>query len=439
MSLAMENVISQENVNRKLTTELLPNVLITVGDYMFMIHKSCLANKSAFLRKFIEERSNEENDLVCAFTLHDFPGGARTFQIIAKFCYGQKFELTSSNVVPIICAAYYLNMNMMEDDDTTSNKFNLIFKAKKFLSGNVFSNWKESIEALISCDHEDVLNQADELGIVSRCLQSLAYKVTYHESIYPDWWYEDVCSLNLSLFKRLIEVLGEMGHDPVNISNAIAYYANEYNPGLDPNSSGIWSVEERKLHEQIVGMLPVQKGATSTKYLLSMLSVGTMLNANVRCIQSLERKIGTQLDEATLEDLLVPCFGDEQDATFDIACLTRIIENFVEENMLAIELLYYSHDNKSLEGSDLLLAKIAAVATIVDQYLAKVAIDSNLKLEEFRSLACVIPDGARPSHDGLYRAICTYIKHHPWILNQEKQRLYQLLDLEKLSRDACRE
>lgn len=367
----------------------------------------CLANNSNYLQKLIEEHSNEENDLVCAFILHDFPGGARTFQKIAKFCYGQKLELTSSDVVPIICGSYYLkmNMNMMEDDDT-----NLIFQAETFLSEKVISSWMETIESLISCDDEGVLKQADELGIVSRCLQSLACKVTYHESIYSDWWYEDVCSLNLSLFKRLIELLGEMGHDPGNISNAIAYYADEYNPGLDPNSSGIWYVEERKLHEQIVGMLPVQKGATSTKYLLSMLSVGIMLNANVRCIQSLERRIGAQLDEATLEDLLVPHFGDEQDATFDITCLTRIIENFVEVYMHTIELLYYFHDNKSLEVSDLLLAKIAAVATIVDQYLAKVAIDSKLKLEEFRSLACVILDGARPSHDGLCRAICTYIK-----------------------------
>jgi hypothetical protein len=122
---------------------------------------------------------------LCAFTLDAFPGGAHIFMIVAKFCYGEELELTSSTVIPVICAAHYLNM-------TSDNRSrDIILRAERFLAGTVFPNWKESIEALISC--EEISIQSKELDdIVSRCLKSLAYKVLYNESSYSEWWYEDV-------------------------------------------------------------------------------------------------------------------------------------------------------------------------------------------------------------------------------------------------------
>lgn len=365
--------------------------------------QSSLVNKSRYLEELIQENSNEENAL-CAFTLDDFPGGASTFKIIAKFCYGDELELTSSNVVPVICAAHYLDMT---SDNTSSN---IIFEAENFLSEKVLANWEETIEALISS--EEVLKPVDELSdIVSRCIESLAYKVMYLDSCYPDWWFEDVCALNLSLFKRLIEVLGAMCHDPANISNAVAYYADEYNTGLDPNSTGIWSADERKLLEEMISLLPGQKGATSTKYLLSMLCAGIMLNANVKSIECLEQTIGAQLDEEALDDLLAPFFGNEKDVAFDISHIRRIVEHFVDENLNIIEILWNSNERRYFkQDTDLVMNKIAAVGKTIDQYLANVAVDSGLEMEEFQSFVGVIPDGARPSHDALYGAVCAYIE-----------------------------
>lgn len=345
--------------------------------------------------------------------------------------------LTSSNVVPVLCAAYYLDMN----EDYMSG--NLISQAESFLSNKVLSNWKESLTALLSCEH--VFHIAEKLDIVSACLDSLACKATYGKLSYPqqkptwngidcanvapskgnssgsNWWHNDVSSLSLPLFKRLVGLLGAKGHDPANISSAVIYYWNKVHPGLNPNSTGVWLDDLRMLLEETVTLLPVQKGVTPTKTLLSLLSTSLMYNANAACIQSLEKRIGAQLDESTLEDLLVPnlrgpyepkyASSKKNESKYDIDCIQRIIEQFVEENMHGSEITIDLHDEEyPTEAHSPELDKVAAVANLVDEYLIKIATDANLNFRQFQSLASVIPASARSSNDDLYHAIDVYIQ-----------------------------
>ncbi|KAJ1700865.1 hypothetical protein LUZ63_000644 [Rhynchospora breviuscula] len=317
----MDSVHCKSNQTRKYSSPIMPDVLIEVSGYTFHMHKALLANNSLYLRRLIQEHSDEEND-VCAFKL-DIPGGAATFKVIAKYFYGQNLELTSSNIIPVLCAAY-----LLDKTDNYTRK-SLISQAERFLFKEIFPYWKETLEALISC--EDILSHADEVDLVSACLVSLAYKVTTQKSQYPDWWFEDVCSLNLHLFKRFVKVLGAIGHDPANVSNAVIYYANGYDLGSDPNSSGVWSQEKRKLLEEMVYLLPTQKGATSTKLLLGMLSSSIMLNANMKCIEILEKKIGAQLEGGGLVMLLVTNSKDKC-RQLGTGSIKRIIEHFVDEH-----------------------------------------------------------------------------------------------------------
>ena len=50
------------------------------------------------------------------------------------------------------------------------------------------------------------------------------------------------------------------------------------------------------------------------------------------------------------------------------------------------------------------------VAKLIDEYLAEIAKDPNLPLPEFVNLAELVSSISRPAHDGLYRAIDTYLK-----------------------------
>jgi NPH3 family len=377
------------------------------------------------LAKIISKFSIDE-DRDCAFALDDIPGGARSFVLVAKFCYGEKIEVTSSNAVPLLCAAYNLDMN------DNYLKGNLISRIEDFLSNEILSNWKESIVALPSC--ESVLRHAEELDIVSRCLDSLACKVTYGKSSHPqdeiswngivcmnepkkqscsglEWWHEDICALSLSLFKRFMMVLNEKGHDPVDISNAVIYYASNHHFRVDPYLTGDWSVDERILLQEIVELLPKQKGAASTKVLFSMLSASIMLNANDRCIETLEKRVGAQLDEATVEDLLVLNSGGGDKAVCNVDCIQRIIKQFIEENSHENEItLDSTNDECLMEAYILQRYKIEDVAKLIDEYLAKIAKDTNLKLQQFLSLASAIPRSARPNGNDLYRAICAYLE-----------------------------
>lgn len=104
---------------------------------------------------------------MCTLQLDDIPGGAKAFELAARFCYDVKIELNAHNVVCLRCAAEYLRMT----DDYAEG--NLITQAESFLA-DVLANWKDSIKALETC--EGVLPTAEDLHIVSRCITALASK-----------------------------------------------------------------------------------------------------------------------------------------------------------------------------------------------------------------------------------------------------------------------
>jgi len=365
-----------------------------------------LITRSPILANLIHAHSSKESE-PCAFALQGFPGGSRSFELVVEFCYGRNIELTSVNVVALLCAAFYLQMTEKYSKD------NLISKTEIFFSNKVLPSWTESIQALLSC--EEVFIQAEVLGFVSRCLDSVAKcMMKYINLSYPEhdllwseirciplthfeltrsslcWGLDDLCSLSLDLFRRLISIMEAKGDDPLTILNVIIYYARKYNPGLDPDSTGVWSIEERFLLEEIVYLLPTQKGVISTNFLLSMLSAGIMLNVSPACIHIIEKRIGAQLDESTLEHLLIPIFGD---ATYETDFIKSIIENFVKENW---------HADK--------VPCNLAIAKLLDKYLAYVAAEASLNLEQFLSLATVLPTNGRPCHDDLYHAISSFIE-----------------------------
>ncbi|TXG69793.1 hypothetical protein EZV62_004728 [Acer yangbiense] len=107
--------------------------------------------------------------------LHDMPGGVEAFLLIAKFCYGVKIDLTVLNVVSIRCAAEYLQMSEEYGEG------NLTILTENFLN-EVFGNWTDSIRALEA--REEVLPYAEELHIVSRCINSLAMKACADPSLF---------------------------------------------------------------------------------------------------------------------------------------------------------------------------------------------------------------------------------------------------------------
>lgn len=386
-----------------------------------------LMTKSQLLEKLIQECSqkNEEANK-CVVSLPDLPGGADSFFLIANFCYGGRIDLSPTNVVGLRCTAEYLQM---------TGEGNLISQTVTFLD-QALMNWTDTIKALETC--EAALPLSEELHIISRCIDSLASKVCadpahsrwsnaalgaslwngIHSSSEPsspveDWWYDDVAKLKLPLFKRLIMAVASKGMSPNGIARAVMFYARRYLPLVgrkrvfQPTLSG---EEQRTLIEEIVEILPNQKGATPTKFLLKLLRTCMVLHASLSCREALERRIGAQLEDAVLRDLLIPNTSDSMETLYDVECVQRIVDHFLSVD-------HDDGDSNIVEEDELVemegLASHSSttmVANLLDEYLAEVAPDANLTLEKFLLLASAIPDYARSLDDGIYRAVDIYLK-----------------------------
>ncbi|KAL2323252.1 hypothetical protein Fmac_027631 [Flemingia macrophylla] len=295
-----------------------------------------LLSRSGLLKKFIADLSTEDGSN-CVLQLHDVPGGDKTFELVTKFCYSVKIEVTASNVVSLRCAAEYLQMN------ENYGEGNLIAKTEAFLN-EIFSNWSDSIKALQTC--EEVKSCAEELRIISRCIDSLAMKVCSESNMFnkhsegydcsnnsaqdpalwngisPEtkspppgdaWWYEDLSMLCLPLYKRLILSIEAKGMKPENVAGSLIYYIRKFIPLMnrqasfnDKNSvnqgtttnNTISEADQKALLEEIMGLLPNKKEVTPSKYLLRLLRAAMKLHASPSCIENLEKRIGSQLNQA---------------------------------------------------------------------------------------------------------------------------------------------
>lgn len=125
-----------------------------------------LVARSGRIRKLIA--SAAESETPNKLQLPDVPGGAEAFDLAAKFCYGINFEITTSNVAVLRCAADYLEMTETFGDN------NLVARTEAFLSEVVLQSLADSIAVLHNC--ESLLPLAEDLGIVSRCIEATATK-----------------------------------------------------------------------------------------------------------------------------------------------------------------------------------------------------------------------------------------------------------------------
>ncbi|XP_021725340.1 BTB/POZ domain-containing protein At1g30440-like [Chenopodium quinoa] len=454
------------------TTGLPSDIVVEVGEMSFHLHKFPLLSRSGVMERLIAEAVEGEEGSV--ISLSDLPGGAKMFELVAKFCYGVKLELTSSNVVYLRCAAEHLEMTEEYGEG------NLIFQTETFLTQVVLKSWKESLRALQTCD--DILSFADQLNITKRCTEALAVKASTDPNLFgwpvverggpmqspggsvlwngistgarpknssSDWWYDDASTLSFPLYKRLISVMESRGIKSEIISGSIAYYAKRYLPGLNrrqgdsssrlgpPSMSSPPSEEDQRLFvEEIDQLLPMQKGLVSTKFLFGLLRTAMILRADSACISTLEKRVGMQLDQANLEDLLMPNFSYSMETLYNVDCVQRILEHFLIMDQANGDASPCSIDDGQLIGSPS-LTPITMVAKLIDGYLAEVAPDINLKLPKFQALAGAVPEFARPLDDGLYRAIDIYLKSHPWLSEAEREQLCRLMDCQKLSLEAC--
>ncbi|KAK7251143.1 hypothetical protein RIF29_34081 [Crotalaria pallida] len=478
------------------TTGLPSDIVVEVDDMSFHLHKFPLMSKSRKLFHLITQEEstqtnsiqpeqqqnaqdeNDENEIVeeqCLVTFTSFPGSSEAFETAAKFCYGVKIELSPSNVASLRCAGEFLEMTEDFSDD------NLISKTERFLSQHVLNSIKDSIKTLKSC--EGLMPPAETLGITQRCIDSIVSKASSADPALFGWpvnkagannnpssaskqilwngidpigrrkgaaaivngdsWIEDLALLCLPLFKELIFAMrsAELNHDIIEI--CLMHYAKKYIPGISrsnrkplPLTSSSTEAEQKELLETLVSNLPLEKSSkkpsTATRFLFGLLRTANILNASEACRDALEKKIGLQLEEATLDDLLIPSYSYLNETLYDVDCVERILSHFLN----SLESRNSAAEEDGIDGAARSPA-LMLVGKLIDGYLSEIASDANLIPEKFYNFAISLPDQARLFDDGLYRAIDVYLKAHPLVSESEREKICGLLQCEKLTLEAC--
>ncbi|KAL5663470.1 hypothetical protein ACJX0J_023578, partial [Zea mays] len=456
------DVFQTEGSNiRFVATELATDIVISVGDAKFYLHKFPLLSKSSLLQRLVASSNDEKNDEV---DISDIPGGPSAFEICAKFCYGVIVTLNAYNVLAARCAAEYLEM--FESID----KGNLIYKIDVFLTSSVFRTWKDSIIVLQST--KSLQPWCENLKVINHCIDCIASKAsidpsevewsyTYNRKKLPsengidshwngvrkqpmvpsDWWVEDLCELEVDLYKRVIMTIKAKGSTPAAvIGEALRAYAYRRLLGSleDAVSNGVDCTKRRAALDAIVFLLPAEEGSVSCGFLLKLLGAACLLESGESHRVNLIKRIGTQLDGASVPDLLIP-LNTNEDNISSIDLIMAIVEEFMSRNGdSGTEKFQDDEGIVDIEKStSVSSASKLAVAKLIDGYLAEIAKDPNLPLPKLIALAEMVSSLPRPTHDGLYRAIDMYLKEHPSLSKSEKKKLCGLMDCKQLSQDAC--
>ncbi|KAF9624307.1 hypothetical protein IFM89_009215 [Coptis chinensis] len=473
---------------RSVSTEVSSDLIIQVKDCRYMLHKFPLLSKCLRLQRLCVESSNSPQPQI--IQLPDFPGGVEAFETCAKFCYGITITVSAFNIVALRCAAEYLQMT--EDVE----KGNLKYKLDVFFGSCILRGWKDSILALQSTKFLPLW--CEDLGITSRCVDAVASKVLAHPTkvnlshsysrggrddaslcngteshrhrpVSKGWWAEDLAELGIDLYWRTMVAIKSGGKVPSNlIGDALKIYASRWLPNIskdgyiskreksnpDTDSFEELTSKHRFLLESIISLLPMEKGSASCSFLLKLLKAANILGASSAAKMELARRVGFQLEEATVTDLLIPSLSQTDETLYDVDIVITILEHFMLQGQSPptspprAKFGFERRRSRSAENVDFEFqegrrsssashSSKLKVAKLIDRYQQEIAHDVNLPLSKVIALAEAIPDFARIDHDDLYKAIDIFLKSHPDLNKSERKRLCRVLDCKKLSMEAC--
>ncbi|RZR97601.1 hypothetical protein BHM03_00026829 [Ensete ventricosum] len=261
-------------------------------------------------------------------------------------------------------------------------------------------------------------------------------------------WLDDACIQDLDHFAKTLTVMKAKGVRTELLSAILSHYSSSWLPELSgraacdpsPESPTAAWLKKRLFIETLASILPTEKRSVSCDFLLTLLRTASMVGAAASCVRELEARAAAQLDEASLEELMIPAFSHTCGTLLDVGLVLRLVRRFAGNN----------DDGGAAARSG---AALERVAKLVDSYLAEAALDAGLTVAEFEKLASSLPVHARAMDDGLYGAVDTFIKvsgspatslfiqddiswAHPSTSKQEKKTLCRLIDARKLSAEA---
>ncbi|CAI9762782.1 unnamed protein product [Fraxinus pennsylvanica] len=397
------------------------------GHHTFFVTEKVVASFSGRFRKLFGKSTGRTRGLKVIF--HEFPGGAEGFELIVRFCYnGGRIDITPYNVLLLHSAAKFIEINDLTD------------QTEVFLESIHHWTWLELIECLKqfqelvvplenqSCMLQKVLDcfigRISPPRVSSPCAsssssssESSSVQVSGEISIYSSRfsssllavWYRDLEFLSLDLFEKVAKTMILQKLDHETICSFLNYYRRMKLRSLS-------SSEKRKFIEIVINLMCSLDGSfISFRSLCHMLQVSFTLKLTKSSMKKLECLIGSRLDEATLDGLLVPS-RPKKSLAYDVNLVLRFLKIFFEESR-----------------KHLAVSPLKKVARLTDLYIAQVAPDPHLKPSKFRALVFALPDFVRDSHDRIYEAMDMYFLAHNYVCEEERIKICCVLNCDKLS------
>ncbi len=287
------------------------------------------------------------------------------------------------------------------------------------------------------------------------------------------WWFEDIASLSVHLMARVVKaMMNNRASDHKVLAKFLLHYlrsgllpvvlgcgssaASLTSP--TPHKGECGDDEQHALHlhsrrlqrktlEEVVSLLgSLERCSVSCRSLLGLRRIALALRAGKACRRELERMIGIQLDKATLDNILITALPRRSSSLYDVDLVLRLVDFFLKDKADALMVSASAAARISDSSSSLLSTRtesglstfsradcsssrlstpattvssdigtpvqtaLTKVGDLMDKYLVEIAADTYLRPSRFLALAESLPDSARESDDGLYRAVDIYLE-----------------------------
>ncbi|OVA15116.1 BTB/POZ-like [Macleaya cordata] len=430
-------------------TGLPVSVHVRVGDKVYDLHKHPLLAKSGYFKRALLTSTDIELP-------HNFPGGSDVFEMVALFSYSSSTLIDPFNVAALRCAAEFLEMT----EEYGSG--NLCERSDLYLNQVVLQNWDDTLIVLQKC--QTLLPLSEELLIVSRCVESLAFMgcmeildpehrrerpvvtletmagrawscETVKEIAAQDLWIKDLIALPFRFFERIIRSLRRQGMKEKYVSPIIVFYANKW--VLSKKTHQFWESTERSrgddannkvsiILQGILELTPTGEKASRivpVGFYFALLARALELGLSSDRKAKLQDQIASVLHLAVVDDFLLPASGTESiSSSVELATMESII----------LTCLSLTADIEQTP-SDI----NCVVAELWDKYLSQIAPDPNMEAKRFMDLIEMVPISYRQTHDHLYRALNNFLSEHRNITQEEKTSVCKYLNCQKLSQEIC--
>ena len=377
----------------------LSDICVIVNKIEFHLHKFPLFLNSEFFRALCRCGMMDENRV----TLPQFPGGAKTFALIADYCYGLEIDINSRNVVELRCAAEFLQITSLGSD--TSTALSKILPPQPTSVVDILSS---------ACQLGEIANQTSILPLCFDAVIILMKKDKISENIL-----EVLLELPIEWFVALIIGARDAGIAVPKIVRLAGKYIEtmvveykisikEYLEHRRPDGEARTSVEDLgDIMDAILLELPKTtplSDVVDSELLCLLYRVAVQLRC--KCEGMLLTAISNNL-------CAIPC---EILVTMPTSDVVSIVEHGVHNNIVSPAML----------------------CKTIDGYLWERTKQKHITLEEFDAVVRAIPKSYRPQHDSIL-LIAEVLFSSTKISEEMKLKTLDLVDTYKLHEETLRQ